>query len=272
MKPADTLMTAQALAEGLPDIRVLDCRARLGDPGFGARVFAEGHIPGAQRADLDRDLAAAPGKAGRHPLPDADALVARCREWGIDDAMQVVVYDDMGGMFAARAWWLLRWLGHDAVAVLDGGWSAWLAAGGTVQQHTATLAPGHFTRRTALTRTVSASDLLAAPPHLLLDARAPERFEARAEPIDRIAGHIPGARCVPASGNLDASQHFLPASALRARFPAMTPDCVCYCGSGVTAAHNILAMRVAGWPEPALYPGSWSEWIEDPDRPVATGP
>ena len=267
-----TLISSLELAGLMPAAAVIDCRARLGDPGFGARVFAEGHIPGAVRGDLDQDFAAPPGKAGRHPLPDADALAARCRDWGIDDTTQVVVYDDMGGLFAARAWWLLRWLGHEAVAVLDGGWPAWQQSVGTVVQDLRTPGRGRFTRRPALTRNVDAATLLARPAAGLLDARAEERFTGQKEPIDHTAGHIPGARCLPATGNLGPTQHFLPAETLRSRFEGLPEDVICYCGSGVTATHNILAMRIAGLPEPALYAGSWSEWIEDPARPVATGP
>lgn len=288
MTPFQTLISVTALQTALQsvlsDTHILDCRARLGEPGFGAEAYASGHIPGAQRGDLDTDFASIPGAGGRHPLPSAESLVQKCRAWGINDASQVVVYDDMGGLFAARAWWLLRWLGHADVAVLDGGWPAWLAANGASETQTPAPAKGNFSHRPSLTRVVTADDLLARPPRGLLDARAEERFAGIREPIDHTAGHIPGARCVPATGNLDATQHFLPPAALAARFvqsnealdktmaaEGVTPDCVCYCGSGVTAAHNILAMRLAGFGEPALYPGSWSEWIEDPARPIATG-
>lgn len=275
-RPCTTIIDTATLSGRLRDIRVLDCRARLGDPGFNARAHAEGHIPGAVRADLDTDLAGAPGKSGRHPLPDAEALVARCRYWGIDDTTQVVVYDDMGGMFAARAWWLLRWLGHDAVAVLDGGWQAWLKHGGSVENHTPGFAPGKFTRRQALTKVLTAADVLSritssAHAGTLIDARAEARFRGEQEPVDHTAGHIPGAICRPATGNLDAQQCFVSPAELAERFSGLNGEIICYCGSGVTAAHNVLAMRIAGLPEPALYPGSWSEWIEDPARPIAKG-
>jgi len=270
-KPSFTLFDASALKSVLSTTRVIDCRARLGDPDFGQRAFTESHIAGAVRGDLDADFAASPGLHGRHPLPDPDRLTARCREWGIDNPSQVVVYDDMGGMFAARAWWLLRSLGHAPVAVLDGGWQAWLAVSGACESQAQHPRPGNFSRRPPLTRQATAEELLNRSPAVLLDARAEERFAGIKEPIDHTAGHIPGARCLPASGNLTKDQHFLPVEVLRQRFRDMGEDCVCYCGSGVTAAHNILAMRVAGLPEPALYPGSWSEWIEDPARPISIG-
>ena len=251
--------------------RVIDCRARLGDLDFGQRAYRESHIVGAVHGDLDTDFAAAPGRHGRHPLPDLDHLVQRCREWGINNSTQVVAYDDMGGMFAARAWWLLRRLGHADVAVLDGGWQAWLALPGACEATSISPTLGNFTRRPPLTRETTAEDLLRRSPDVLLDARAAERFAGIKEPIDHQAGHIPGARCLPAAGNLMQDQRFLSVAALKERFAQVTDDCVCYCGSGVTAAHNILAMRIAGLPEPALYAGSWSEWIEDPTRPIATG-
>ncbi|MBM4203276.1 MAG: sulfurtransferase [Gammaproteobacteria bacterium] len=250
--------------------RIIDCRARLGDPGFGARVFAEGHIPGAVLGDLDRDFAAAPGNRGRHPLPDPNGLLERLRGWGINTTMQVVVYDDMGGMFAARAWWLLRWLGHDAVAVLNGGSPAWLAAGLPLETQVANWSRGDFARRPALTREIDAAGLLNNSTASRVDARAEERFAGRKEPIDHTAGHIPGAVCIPAAGNLDATQRFLSRNELAQRFNGLSRELICYCGSGVTAAHNILAMRIAGLDEPTLYPGSWSEWIEDKMRPIAT--
>lgn len=269
--PFLTIIDAPSLQNVLSTTRVIDCRARLGDLDFGQRAYRESHIVGAVRGDLDTDFAAAPGRHGRHPLPDLDRLVQRCREWGINNSTQVVVYDDMGGMFAARAWWLLRRLGHADVAVLDGGWQAWLSLPGACESTSTSPTLGNFTRRPPLTRETTAEDLLRRSPEVLLDARAAERFAGIKEPIDHKAGHIPGARCLPAAGNLMQDQRFLSVAALKERFADVTDDCVCYCGSGVTAAHNILAMRIAGLPEPALYAGSWSEWIEDPTRPIATG-
>ena len=212
--------------------------------------------------------AAAPGDGGRHPLPDPAYLRGRFRAWGVNDSDQIVVYDDAGGAFAARAWWCARWLGHQAVALLDGGLAAWT---GPLSQASPVVAPGNFSIRPPLTRTVDAATLLAElDGATLVDARAEARFAGREEPIDPVAGHIPGAVCLPFQANLAADGRFLPAAELQARFAGLPDDVVCYCGSGVTAAHNVLAMRIAGRAEPRLYPGSWSEWIRDPARPVAT--
>lgn len=272
-----TLISVQLLAENLEHFRLLDCRARLGDLDFGRRAFAAGHLPGALHADLDRDFAAAPGIGGRHPLPNPRTLAATARRWGINDDTQIVVYDDAGGAFAARAWWCLRWLGHQAVAVLDGGIAAWP---GKLSQVVAEYPPGNFTIRPSLTRTVDADTLLGMISEQparkdavsLLDARTEIRFNGEDEPIDPIAGHIPGARCMPFQDNLDADGRFKPPAELAQRFGALPQDTICYCGSGVTAAHNILAMVHAGYPEPILYPGSWSEWISDSSRPRSPSP
>lgn len=264
----DTLISDKLLNANLVHYRVLDCRGRLGDPEFGRRAYAAGHIPGALHGDLDRDFAAPPGAGGRHPLPDPETLATTLRRWGLNDADQIVVYDDAGGAFAARAWWCLRWLGHAAVAVLDGGLGAW---SGPLSRAVPEYPPGDFSIRPSLTRTIDADALMtlvsASADPILIDARSRERFDGAEEPIDPIAGHIPGARCLPFQDNLDASGRFKPADALAQRFKDLPADTVCYCGSGVTAAHNVLALRAAGHPEPILYPGSWSEWITDPSRP-----
>lgn len=259
-----TVMDAPtALAAG-DSVKYLDCRASLADPAQGRRAFTAGHIAGAAYLSLDDDLAAPPGDGGRHPLPDPETLAARLRALGIDDGDQVVVYDDAGGAFAARAWWCLRWLGHEAVALLDGGLGAWPRP---LAVEEPPRSPGNFSIRPSLTRTVDVHTLTASSgERLLIDARSQARFDGEEEPIDPVAGHIPGAICRPFQGNLDSAGRFLPAAALAERFPDHA-EVVCYCGSGVTAAHNILAMRIAGRPEPALYPGSWSEWIRDPERP-----
>jgi thiosulfate/3-mercaptopyruvate sulfurtransferase len=262
-----TLIDAETLAAQSGTCRILDCRARLDDPGHGARAYAAGHIPGAHYASLDRHFAAPAGAGGRHPLPDPEALRDSFRSFGIDDADQIVVYDDAGGAFAARAWWCARWLGHEAVAVLDGGLPAWR---GPLSQAQPVVDPGTFNIRPSLTRTIDAATLLQALPRAtLVDARAQARFDGAEEPIDPVAGHIPGALCRPFQGNLDASGRFKAPAALAERFRGLPEDTVCYCGSGVTAAHNVLAMRIAGLAEPILYPGSWSEWIRDPARPRA---
>lgn len=267
----DTLIDAESLTKLLQKkaVKLLDCRATLGDAAAGHQRFKHGHIPGARHLDLDRDLAATPGAGGRHPLPDPHTLAGKLQTLGINDVDQVVVYDDAGGAFAARAWWCLRWLGHRAVAVLDGGIKSWT---GELSTDDAPIRPGEqfgdFSVRATLTRTLDAATLLAdAHKFHLIDARSEARFAGREEPIDPVAGHIPGARCLPFQGNLDSDGRFLPAEQLHARFADLVEPVVCYCGSGVTAAHNILAMKVAGFPEPFLYPGSWSEWIRDPARP-----
>lgn len=268
-----TLISAEILARDPDAFRILDCRARLGDPAFGPRAYASGHIPGARYASLDDDFAGPPGDGGRHPLPDPMRLRDRFRAWGIDDTDQIVVYDDAGGAFAARAWWCARWLGHEAVAVLDGGLAAW---SGPLSQAQPVVDPGHFSIRPALTRTVDAATLLAkldtvvdtgVAKAAMVDARSRERYEGREEPVDPVAGHIPGAVCLPFQENLAEDGRFRDPEALAERFAGLPDDVVCYCGSGVTAAHNVLAMRIAGRPEPVLYPGSWSEWIRDPKRP-----
>ncbi|MCZ6888626.1 MAG: sulfurtransferase [Gammaproteobacteria bacterium] len=271
----DTLIEPRDLAAAAQDghFRVVDCRFALSDPGYGPRVFDAGHIPGAVYADLDRDLAAPPGAGGRHPLPDRRFLTDRLNAWGISNDSQIVVYDDAGGMYACRLWWLARWLGHKSVAVLNGGLQAWVDAGHPMNAGVASVPGGNFHAREPLTRCVDAEAILAGisagDGPVLLDARARERFVGEVEPIDAKAGHIPGACCAPFADNLEDGR-FKPADALKERFAAFgnLNAAACYCGSGVTATHNILAMRVAGYPEPALYPGSWSEWINDDNRPI----
>ncbi len=260
---------------------ILDCGFDLADPGAGARAHAAGHLPGAVYAHLDRDLSGAKtGRNGRHPLPARDDFARRAGAWGIAPEVQVVAYDAQGGPYAARAWWLLRWLGHDAVAVLDGGPAAWLAAGGTLSTAPGAVAPQPpypATPEPAMP-TVHADDLLDIPgAWCVLDARAPERFRGEVEPLDPVAGHIPGALNRFFKDNLGPDDHFRPAAELRAAFADLvgrgTPDRVVHqCGSGVTAAHNLLAMTHAGLPGSRLYPGSWSEWCSDPARPVERGP
>lgn len=246
----------------------LDCRAALGDPGYGRNAYGQGHVPGARYADLDRDLAGAPGKRGRHPLPDRGALAQRFAAWGIQQGDQLVAYDDAGGQFACRFWWLARWLGIESCAVLDGGVAAYMEAGGELTQELPVIDPSSFQPGEPLTRVVEADDIIAGGSSLtLIDARAEARYRGDEEPIDRIAGHIPGALSYPCADNLDSTGRFRRGSG---RFEALAGRAVVsYCGSGVTATHNILAMVDAGLSEPALYPGSWSEWIEDPERPRA---
>jgi thiosulfate/3-mercaptopyruvate sulfurtransferase len=258
---------------------VLDCRHDLANVQAGRAAYDAGHIPGALFASLDHDLAdharAADGSfRGRHPLPEIDAFIATLRGWGVNDDSQVVAYDAQGGMYAARLWWMLRWAGHEAVAVLDGGLPAWTALGMPLSTDTATPAPGTLQQRAALTRTVSASDILAQPQLKVLDARAPDRFRGENETLDPVGGHIPGAKNRFFKDNLLPDGRFKPAALLRAELGALVAapaSAVMQCGSGVTACHNLLALEVAGLSGAALYPGSWSEWCADPARPVATG-
>jgi thiosulfate/3-mercaptopyruvate sulfurtransferase len=277
-----TLLPAEVLKDRLGDSRwvILDVRHDLFDLAAGRRAYEAGHVPGAQFASIDDDLSGTKtGRNGRHPLPARDALSARFRAWGIGNDSQIVAYDAQGGQFAARLWWLARWLGHQTVAVLDGGWPAWLAAGGTTESASAARAPGNFSAGASLAGVVTAEAVLATPGdpgHLLLDARLPERYRGEQEPIDPVAGHIPGALNRPWQHNLAPDQRFKTPAELKADFSALLgarpAGAVTHqCGSGVTACHNVLAMEVAGLPGSALYAGSWSEWIADPARPIRTG-
>lgn len=277
-----TLIETETLRERLDDgdWRVFDCRFDLADPDAGRRAWQAEHIPGALYADLETELAAAPDDtSGRHPLPDAAALAAWLGRNGVDGDVQVVCYDDDNGAFAARLWWLLRWLGHDRVAVLDGGLAAWRAAGCPLESSTAARPePRRFAARQRDRETwIDAAGIAATPSLLVIDARAPERFRGEREPIDPVAGHIPGALNRPFTHNLDAHGRWLPPETLRAewhRLAGGTPaaSVVHMCGSGVTAAHNVLSMEHAGLAGSRLYPGSWSEWIRDPSRPIERGP
>lgn len=238
--------------------------------------YLTGHLPGAVWADLDADLAAPPGVGGRHPLPAPADAEAVFRRLGVRDGSPVVVYDDVEGSIAARAWWMLRWLGHADVRLLDGGLRAWESAGLPLEQGDVVLAPGDLTARPGGMPVLDADDARAlAREGVLLDVRAAERFRGEVEPLDPVAGHIPGARSLPTRDNAGPDGRFLDAAALRQRFAAAgVADGVAvaaYCGSGVTAAHTVLALEVAGFPGTPLYAGSWSDWITDPDRPVATG-
>ena len=278
------LLTAPQLAARLstPDLRILDCRFALDNPTHGRSRYAEGHIPGARFADLEQDLSGpvVKGATGRHPLPDPARLQERLREWGVNQDSTVLLYDDGPGAFAARAWWLLAWLGkRDGVYLLDGGFQAWQAAGLPVTTQIDEPARGNFTARPDASLVLDADSLsrrLRDPALTLIDARALPRFRGEVEPLDPVAGHIPGACCAPFTDNLGADGRFLPPAQLRQRFERLlagrSPDqLVAYCGSGVTACHNLFAMSLAGLPLAPLYAGSWSEWITDPARPVATG-
>ncbi|MEV4442637.1 sulfurtransferase [Streptomyces sp. NPDC049577] len=265
----------ESAAERPPTL--LDIRYQLGGPP-GRPAYEAGHLPGAVYVDLDAELAGAPGERGRHPLPDLGVFGAAMRRAGVRRDRPVVVYDGGLGWAAARAWWLLRWSGHPDVRVLDGGLAAWTASGGRLTTDVPAVDEGDFEPAPgagALPLLDADGAAALARQGLLLDARAGERYRGEVEPIDRVAGHIPGAVSAPTSENVTETGHLLPADALTARFRALgaSPDTPVgvYCGSGVSAAQQVLALAVAGIPA-ALYVGSWSEWSSDPSREVATGP
>jgi thiosulfate/3-mercaptopyruvate sulfurtransferase len=269
------LISTAELRERGAEVTVLDVRYRMGGGPSGPGEYSLGHVPGAVYVDLDTELAAAPGAGGRHPLPETAVFEeAMCRA-GVRQDRAVVVYDDWTGLAAGRAWWLLRFHGHPDVRVLDGGWSAWVADGGEVARGLTMNEPGDFTARPGQLPVVEADDVLDV--RVLVDARAPERYRGETEPIDPVAGRIPGAVNVPTSHNLAADGRFRTPDELRevyavAGVTADLPDgsVAAYCGSGVTAVHDILAMELVGV-RAALYPGSWSGWITDPGRPVTSG-
>ncbi|MBA1378508.1 sulfurtransferase [Pseudomonas brassicacearum] len=282
--PIAQLISPQALEQrrSQPGLVILDCRFALDDPDYGQRSYAEGHIAGASFADLERDLSGPvlKGVTGRHPLPGPDALIARLRAWGINNDSDIVLYDDGPGAYAARAWWLLAWLGkRDGVYLLDGGLKAWHAAGLPLSLDPPATVPGTFIGAPDADLLVDADTLqqrLGQPDMTLLDARALPRFKGEVEPIDPVAGHIPGAQCAAFTDNLGADGRFLPADQLKQRFAEKLGDrsptgLVAYCGSGVTACHNLFALSLAGYTLGRLYAGSWSEWINDPQRGVAKG-
>jgi thiosulfate/3-mercaptopyruvate sulfurtransferase len=277
-----TLIDVAALQQliGTPEVAILDCRFELNRPAAGRTAFLAAHIPGARFADLNADLAGpVTATSGRHPLPPPEVFAARLGFLNVGDESQVVAYDDSNGSFAARAWWMLRWLGHLDVAVLEGGFQAWTAAGGALESGDARPGTRHFTPRLDSEAVLSGAQVAAAlrdSQRMLVDARASERYAGTVEPIDAVAGHVPGAINSPFTQNLAADGRFLPASELRRRWQqrlaGRSPEkLIAMCGSGVTACHNLLSLEVAGLPGGKLYAGSWSEWIRDPERPVRTG-
>lgn len=255
---------------GDPSLRIADVRWWLADPGKGRHDYEAAHVPGAIFVDVDRDLVG-PDGPGRHPLPDPGAFAERLAHLGFDDTSDIVAYDDAGGTIAARLWWMLDDLGHPRVRVLDGGLLAWLAANAPVTDAVPSFRPGRLTLPDHWSRTI---DREALVPRLgdvaVLDARAPERYRGEVEPVDPVAGHIPTARSFPTGGSLGADGRFLDAGALRDRFAPAGDEVVTACGSGITACHTALAMRIAGLPAPLLYPGSYSDWSRS-GMPVATG-
>lgn len=276
-----TLIVAEELARIIDRCVVVDCRHDLMDPAAGRRAYDEGHIPGAHFLSVDADLSGPKtGRTGRHPLPERDAFRARLAELGLSDDTQLVAYDAHGGQFAGRLWWMARWVGHLAVAVLDGGIDAWRRAGYPVTREApAARRAAVLTDRAPRVQAVDVDAMvhnLDSDDWLVVDARAAERYAGRTEPLDPVAGHIPHAVNRPYALNLRDDGRFKPAPVLRAEFDALlagrAPDSVVHqCGSGISALHNLLAMEYAGLEGSMLYPGSWSEWCSDPSRPVATG-
>jgi thiosulfate/3-mercaptopyruvate sulfurtransferase len=280
--PFTTLIDAPTLSRQLEraDVMSFDCRFDLGDPAWGENEFVAAHLPGAQYAHLDRNLSG-PMRAdsGRHPLPDPQRFAAWLATKGVDEHCQLIAYDQGNGAYAARFWWLARWVGLRAVAVLDGGIAAWRAAGLPLESAVRERTPRRFTPTVddpAWITSEAVAALHGRPGHLLVDARGAERFAGRNETLDPVAGHVPGARNLPFLGNLGADGKFLDSETLRRRWGTMLGSLppsalVAMCGSGVTACHNLLALEHAGFSGARLYAGSWSEWIRDPLRPIATG-
>ncbi len=279
----DTLISPAALKPhlGNDNWRVIDCRFSLTNPESGRQEYLEGHIPGALYAHLDDDLSSPiHAGTGRHPLPAKESLREKFSAWGIDSTTQVVVYDASNGTMASRLWWLLRWMGHPAVALLDGGLARWKREGNPLSHELPIIKPRLFSEHVALEHCISSKELLDrldSPDYLLIDVRASERFTGEVEPLDRVAGHVPGALNLPLQNSLDVDGSFLPAPRLKVIYQTALADrfinnVSIMCGSGVTACHTLLALRIAGMSSALLYAGSWSEWITDPTRPVVTRP
>ena len=278
-----TLISVAALRDLLQQetsLAIVDCRFSLVDATVGKTQYLASHIPGAVYAHLNEDLSSEVilGTTGRHPLPDRQQFVSTVQQLGIHNKQLVVAYDAGNGAYAARLWWLLRWLGHGQVVVLDGGFAAWQAAdlpvSADLTQQQSKEEASRFQASDSLVKTVAAADLLHTE-YRITDARDADRFRGEVEPIDPIAGHIPAAICLPFSQNMNPAGTFKSADELKSQFLSAGLDenapTICYCGSGVTACHNVIALVHAGFPEPVLYPGSWSEWITDANRPIATG-
>jgi thiosulfate/3-mercaptopyruvate sulfurtransferase len=282
MRPFTTLIDSATLASQLErdDVAVFDCRFELGSPAWGEREYAREHIPGAQYLHLDRDMSGPiTPQTGRHPLPDPEAFARRIAALGAGAGVQLIAYDQGNCAYAARFWWMARWTGLRNVAALDGGITAWRAAGLPLESAVRTPRPREFTVNLAGNGVVDSAaldELRRRPGTLLVDARGADRFAGRNETIDPVAGHVPGARNLPFAGNLGADGKFLPPEMLRQRWATFLgsqppSSLIAMCGSGVTACQNLLALEHAGLGGGRLYAGSWSEWIRDPRRPIATG-
>ena len=278
----NTIISADELAKIIDndDVRIFDCRFLLKDPQGGLKKYQEGHLPNAQFADMDTQLSSAmTEQSGRHPLPSAMDLIEQLQAWGISNDTQVIAYDDISGAFAARMWWMLRWMGHNKVAVLDGGMQKWQANGGELSTDIPSFTAGNFDAEIhddwlVDIETVQAE--LANKNITLIDARAADRFTGKDQKTDPVPGHVPGANSLPFGGNLTAEGTFAAAEVIQARFSKLITDqpldkVVNMCGSGVTACHNLLALEIAGITPTKLFIGSWSQWIRDTSRPVATG-
>ena len=281
--PFTTLITAPELSLHLNDPlwAVIDCRFSLDDTERGRRDYLAGHIPGAVYAHMDDDLSGVriPGKTGRHPLPEIPVFAEVLSRWGIDAGTQVVVYDDATGSMAARLWWMLNWLGHPNAALLDGGWMSWRRSGMPTRPGPEFRPIKRFAPREtpgACVRAEQVQEYRSNPSYVILDARSAPRFRGEVEPIDPVAGHIPGAVSAPNEENVTQDGTFLPPEVLQRRFEKLVKSVpaekvICYCGSGIAAAHNLFAIAYSGLGRGRLYAGSWSEWITDAARPIATG-
>ncbi len=272
-----TLISAQELKSIIDqdNVRVFDCRFSLKDPQGGLKCYQSGHLPGAQFADMDTQLSSPmTDTSGRHPLPEPDKFQEQLRAWGVNNDTQVIAYDDMSGAFAARLWWMMRWMGHDKVAVLNGGMQQWTQLGLPLSQENVEYASGYFSGSAKIEWLVDIDSVqreLAANSITLIDARAADRFTGKEKNIDPVPGHVPGAHNLPFGGNLTKEGLFERPETIRQRFDATIQDVdsvVNMCGSGVTACHNLLAQAVAGIPPTRIFIGSWSQWIKDPSRPL----
>ena len=277
-----TIISAAQLADiaANDNVRVFDCRFNLKDPQGGLKKYQEGHIPGAQFANMDTQLSSAMTEtSGRHPLPDAETFLEQLRNWGVGNATQVIAYDDMSGAFAARLWWLMRWLGHKNVAVLDGGIQQWTENGHALSQDSSQYPRSDFSGQPNMDWVLDIETVrkeLDAENITLIDARTADRYTGKDQKTDPVPGHVPGANNLPFGGNLNKQGMFESSSVIKNRFDNLIQTqpidrVVNMCGSGVTACHNLLAMEIAGFEPTKLFVGSWSQWIRDPSRPVATG-